>query len=69
MTWLVNTSHGRVRAVALFHGGLGIVMTSPGTGARPVVMGAIITVCGLASPVVLGTANLSRAPRVQDPAC
>ncbi|MES1205804.1 MAG: CPBP family intramembrane glutamic endopeptidase [Pseudomonadota bacterium] len=68
MTWLFNTSRGSVLAVALFHGVLDIVMTSPVKGALPSIMGAIITICGLAVPVIFGSANLSRAPRVQDPA-
>jgi membrane protease YdiL (CAAX protease family) len=68
MTWLFNTSHGSVLAVALFHGVLDIVMTSPVKGALPFIMGAIITVSGLLIVVVFGRANLSRAPRVQDPA-
>src|SRR6185369_15701969 len=68
MTWLFNTSHGSVLAVALFHGVLDIVMTSPVKGALPFIMGAIITVSGIAIPVVFGRSNLSRAPRVQDPA-
>jgi hypothetical protein len=68
MTWLFNTSHGSVLAVALFHGVLDIVMTSPVKGALLSIMGAIITICGLAIPVVFGRVNLSRAARVQDPA-
>ncbi len=67
MTWLFNTSRGSVMAVALFHGVLDIVMTSPMQGALPFVMGAIITVFGLAVPLVFGRANLSRIPRVQEP--
>lgn len=68
MTWLFNRSHGSVLAVALFHGVLDIVMTSPVKGALPMVMGAIITLAGLAIPFILGRANLSRSPRVRDPA-
>jgi len=66
MTWLFNRSHGSVLAVALFHGVLDIVMTSPVKGPLPFVMGAIITLFGLAIPILLGRANLSRLPRVQD---
>ncbi len=66
MAWLFNRSHGSVLAVALFHGVLDIVMTSPVKGALPSVMGAIITLWGLAIPVILGGADLSRSPRVRD---
>ncbi len=63
MTWLFNRSHGSVLAVALFHGVLDIVMTSPVKGALPSVMGAIITLWGLSLPFILGRANLSRVTR------
>ena len=68
MTWLFNTSRGSILAVALFHGVLDIVMTSPVKGALPSVMGAIITLFGLAVPVVFGTTNLARGQRIQAPA-
>ena len=64
MTWLFNTSRGSVLAVALFHGVLDIVMTSPVEGALPSIMGAIITIFGLAIPVVFGRTNLARRQRV-----
>lgn len=66
LTWLFNRSGGSVLAVALFHGVLDIVMTSPVKGALPSIMGAIITLWGLAIPILLGRANLSRSPRVRD---
>ncbi len=66
MTSLFNRSNGSVLAVALFHGVLDIVMTSPVKGALPSVMGAIITLWGLAIPFTLGRANRSRSPRVRD---
>jgi membrane protease YdiL (CAAX protease family) len=66
MTWLFNRSRGSVLAVALFHGVLDILMTSPIKGALPFVMGAVITVWGVSLPVFLGRANLSRRPRVRD---
>jgi hypothetical protein len=68
MTWLFNTSRGSILAVALFHGVLDIVMTSPVKGALPSVMCAIITLLGLAVPVVFGTTNLARGQRIQAPA-
>lgn len=66
MTWLFNRSYGSVLAVALFHGVLDIVMTSPLKGPLPSVMGAIISLWGLAIPLILGRTNLSRLPRVRD---
>lgn len=65
MTWLFNVSRGSVLAVALFHGVLDIVMTSPVKGALPSVMGAMITLCGVAAIVVFGKTNLARTKRVQ----
>ena len=67
LAWLFNTSRGSILAVALFHGVLDIVMTSPAQGPLPSIMGAIITIAGLAIPFVFGAANLSRTPRVREP--
>ena len=67
MTWLFNTSRGSLLAVALFHGVLDIVMTSPVKGALPSVMGAIITLFGVAILVVFGPSNLARGRRIQAP--
>jgi len=67
MAWLFNTSRGSILAVALFHGVLDIVMTSPAKGPLPSIMGAIITIAGLAIPFVFGAANLSRITRVREP--
>jgi CAAX protease family protein len=64
LTWLFNRSRGSVLAVALFHGVLDIVMTSPAKGALPSVMGTIITLWGLSLPFLLGRTNLSGRPRV-----
>jgi membrane protease YdiL (CAAX protease family) len=68
MTGLFNASGGSILAVALFHGVLDIVMTSPVNGPLPSIVGAIITLCGLAVPLVFGRTNLARAPCVKDPA-
>jgi len=65
MTWLFNASRGSILAVALFHGVLDIVMTSPVKGPLPSVMGAGITIFGLAIPVIFGATNLARGRRVQ----
>ena len=65
MTWLFNSSRGSVWAVALFHGVLDIVMTSPVKGPLPSVMGAILAMFGLAVPFIFGATNLARERRVQ----
>lgn len=63
LTWLFNSSRGCVTAVALFHGILDIVMTSPGPVALPNVMGAVLTLAGIAIVFVARPANLARQPR------
>jgi uncharacterized protein len=65
MTWLFNASRGSILAVAVFHGVLDIVMTSPVKGRLPSVMGAIITIFGVGVPLVFGATNLGRHERVQ----
>jgi membrane protease YdiL (CAAX protease family) len=65
MTWLFNTSRGSVVAVAIFHGVLDIVMTSPGGGPLTFIMGAAVTILGLAIPLAFGSKDLSPRPRVQ----
>jgi len=44
---------------------LDIVMTSPVEGPLPSVMGASITIFGLAIPLIFGATNLARGRRVQ----
>jgi membrane protease YdiL (CAAX protease family) len=65
VTWIFNASRGSVLAVALFHGVLDIVMTSKVVGPLTSVMGASITLFGLAVPLIFGATNLSRGRRVQ----
>lgn len=67
MTWLFNASRGCILAVALFHGVLDIVMSSPLQGLLPSIMGAVITIWGLAIPLFLHAENLARRPRVKAP--
>jgi membrane protease YdiL (CAAX protease family) len=67
MTWLFNASRGSVLPVALFHGVLDILMTSPVHPALASIMGAAITIYGLAIVVVLGRENLAHIRRIQDP--
>jgi uncharacterized protein len=67
MTWLFNSSGGSVTVVALFHGVLDIVITSPGAPALATVMGAALTVWGIAIVVVARPANLARCARQTEP--
>ena len=66
LTWLFNSSRGSVLAVALFHGVLDIVTTSPVQSAMQSIVGAAITIWGLALPMIFGRGNLARGPRVKD---
>jgi hypothetical protein len=47
MTYLWSASRGSIVVVAVFHGVLDIVMTTPGSGASVNVMGAAVTILGL----------------------
>jgi membrane protease YdiL (CAAX protease family) len=47
MTYLWKLSRGSILVVALFHGVLDIVMTTPGSMASVNVMGAVLTIVGL----------------------
>lgn len=66
MTFLFNQSGGSVLAVALFHGVLDILMTSPVAPSLPSIMGAILTLLGIAVVVVLRPTNLARAERQRE---
>jgi membrane protease YdiL (CAAX protease family) len=66
MSALFNASGGSVLVVALFHGTLDILMTSPTGGPLQTVMGALLTIAGLTVPFRFGRANLAPRPRVVD---
>jgi uncharacterized protein len=66
MTALFNASGGSVLVVALFHGTLDVLMTSPTGGPLQVTMGAVLTIAGLTVPFRFGRTNLSPRPRVMD---
>lgn len=63
MTALFNASGGSIVAVAVFHGVLDVVMTSPGAPMLPSVMGALLTIAGVAVVPTFGAENLSRRER------
>ena len=56
-----------VGAVALFHAGLDIFISSPVAAPLPRVMGALLTVGTLLLIPVFGRQDLSRRPRVVEP--
>jgi membrane protease YdiL (CAAX protease family) len=61
-TWLINSA-GSVLIAAIFHGTMDIVFISPGTPLLTNVLGALVTVWGVAVVVVAGPAYLSRKRR------
>ncbi len=63
MTFVFNASGGSVLVVALFHGTLDILMTSPTGGPLQITMGALLTVAGLTIPFRFGRRDLSPRPR------
>jgi membrane protease YdiL (CAAX protease family) len=69
LTSLFNSSGGSVAVVALFHAALDIFISSPVAAPLPNVMGALLTVGTLVLIPVLGRLDLSRRPRVVEPAC
>ena len=66
MTALFNASGGSVLAVALFHGTLDVLMTSPTGGPLQIVMGALLTIAGLTVPFRFGRRDLAPRPRVTE---
>ncbi len=66
MTWLFNESRGSVVALAWFHGALDVLMSAPVNGCVSMVMGASLTIAGLAVPRFLGPRDLARVGRVVD---
>jgi hypothetical protein len=68
LTCLFNSSGGSIGAVALFHAALDIFISSPVAAPLPNVMGALLTVGALLVIPVFGRRDLSRRPRVIEPA-
>lgn len=67
MTALFNASGGSILAVAIFHGVLDVLITSPTGGPLQTAMGALVTFAGLTLPFRFGRANLAPNPRVIEP--
>ena len=66
MTFVFNASAGSVLVVALFHGTLDILISSPTGGPLQITMGALVTVAGLTLPFRFGHRDLAPRPRVRD---
>jgi uncharacterized protein len=66
LAWLYNSTGGSVLIVAIFHGALDITITSPSGPEVATVMGAVVTIWGLAVLAWAGPKNLSRRRRKQE---
>jgi membrane protease YdiL (CAAX protease family) len=68
LAWLYNSTGGSVLIVAVFHGTLDIVINSPSGPELANVMGALVTIWGLAVLVWAGPRNLCRrCPKQEAP--
>ena len=66
LAWIYNSTGGSVLIVSIFHGTLDIAITSPAGPELANVMGALVTIWGLAVLVWAGPNNLSRRRRKQE---
>jgi uncharacterized protein len=66
LAWIYNSTGGSVLIVAIFHGTLDIAINSPSGPELTNVMGALVTIWGLAVLVWAGPKNLSRRRRKQE---
>jgi membrane protease YdiL (CAAX protease family) len=66
LAWIYNSTGGSVLIVAIFHGTLDIAITSPAGPQLANVMGALVTIWGLAVLVWAGPKNLCRRCRNQE---
>ena len=66
LAWLYNSTGGSVLIVAIFHGTLDIAINSPSGPQLATVMGALVTLWGLAVLRWGGPKNLSRRHRKQE---
>ena len=67
LAWIYNSTGGSVLIVAIFHGTLDIVIISPAGPQLTNVMGALVSVWGLAVLAWGGTKNLSRRRKQEAP--
>jgi uncharacterized protein len=61
LTWLYNSTRGSILIVAVFHGTLDIVFTSPVSGNLATIMGMLITLWGIAVLLVYKPSTLSHS--------
>jgi uncharacterized protein len=66
LAWLYNSTGGSILIVAIFHGALDIAINSPAGPEVANVMGALVTIWGLAVLAWAGPKNLSRRRRKQE---
>jgi uncharacterized protein len=66
LAWLYNSTGGSILIVAIFHGALDITIGSPAGPELANVMGALVTLWGLAVLAWAGPKNLSRGRRKQE---
>jgi CAAX protease family protein len=66
LAWICNSTGGSVLIVSVFHGTLDIAMNSPSGPELANVMGALVTIWGLAALVWAGPKNLARRRRKQE---
>jgi membrane protease YdiL (CAAX protease family) len=67
LAWIYNSTGGSVLIVSIFHGTLDIAITSPAGPQLANVMGALVTVWGIAVLVWGGPKNLSRRRKQEAP--
>ena len=66
LAWIYNSTGGSILIVSVFHGTLDIAINSPSGPELANVMGALVTIWGLAALVWAGPKNLSRGRRKQE---
>jgi CAAX protease family protein len=66
LAWIYNSMGGSILIVAIFHDTLDIAINSPSGPELANVMGALVTIWGLAVLVWAGPKNLSRGRRKQE---
>jgi uncharacterized protein len=66
LAWIYNSTGGSILIVSVFHGTLDIAINSPSGPELANVMGALVTIWGLAALVWGGPRNLSRRRRKQE---
>jgi membrane protease YdiL (CAAX protease family) len=65
-TWLFNATGGSVLIPAIFHGAMDVAFLASGPDLLPMVLGAFITILGVAVLVTYGPSSLAPRPRVAD---